>query len=158
MDVPRVVPDAGKIAGRAVEDDRPADEDESLDVVLDRAELVRHVDDRHAELRVQRGEKLGERLLGLGVDARRRLVEHEQRRLPGERLRDERPLLHAARQRPDRRVRDAREPDAIDRLGDEPTVVGPSRPTSRPDDSLPALTTSRTVAGASPPTCERWAR
>ena len=54
MDVRRVVPDAGEVVRRAVEDDRPPDEHEPLDEVLDRAELVRDVDDRDAELRVER--------------------------------------------------------------------------------------------------------
>src|SRR4029453_15858056 len=40
MDVPRVVPEAGQLVRRAVEDDRPAHEDEALDVVLDGSELV----------------------------------------------------------------------------------------------------------------------
>ena len=77
----RVVPDAGEVAGRAVEDDRPAHEDEALDEALDGAELVRDVQDRDAELRVQAIEEAGERLLRLGVDAGRRLVEHEERGL-----------------------------------------------------------------------------
>ena len=81
MDVGRVVPDAGEVPGRAVEDDAAADEHEPLDEALDRAELVRDVEDRDAELAMQAVEQGGERLLRLGVDARRRLVEDEQRRL-----------------------------------------------------------------------------
>src|SRR5215468_7793719 len=98
MDVSGVVPEPGKLVGRAVEDDRPTDEDEALDVVLDGSELVRHVDDRHSELAVQVGEETCDRLLGLRVNSGRRLVENEERRLRCERLRDERPLLHAARE------------------------------------------------------------
>ena len=45
---------------------------------LDRAELVRHVQDRHAELGVQLVEEHRERILRLDVDAGRRLVQHEQ--------------------------------------------------------------------------------
>ncbi len=57
------------------------------------------------------------------VDAGRRLVEDEQRRLARERLRDECSLLHSARERADRRVGDVLEADAADRLGDEPAIV-----------------------------------
>src|SRR5687768_7855215 len=50
MEVPRVVPHAGKVVRRAVEDDRAADEDDPLDVVLDGTELMRDVHDGHTEL------------------------------------------------------------------------------------------------------------
>src|SRR5688572_30906268 len=65
MDVRGVVPDAGKVPRPAVEDDRAADEHESLDVALDRAELVRDVEDRRSELSVQACEQRRERLLRL---------------------------------------------------------------------------------------------
>ena len=65
-------------------------------MVLHRAELVRDVHDRDAELAVERSEELCQRLLRLGVDAGCRLVENEERRLARERLRDERALLHSA--------------------------------------------------------------
>jgi hypothetical protein len=128
MDVRRVVPDTGQIVRRAVEDDRSPDEDEPLDVVLDRSELVRDVHDRHAELAVEPGEELGERLLRLGVDTGGRLVENEQGRLPGKRLGDECALLHPARQRAERSVCDCVQADAADRLVDEATIVGPQAP------------------------------
>ena len=70
-----------RAAGQAaVEDDPAADEDEALDEALDRAELVRDVEDRDGELTVEAGEQLRQGLLRLDVDARRRLVEDEQRR------------------------------------------------------------------------------
>ena len=47
------MPDAGQTLGRAVEDDAAADEDEPLDEALDRAELVRDVEDGDSELAVQ---------------------------------------------------------------------------------------------------------
>ena len=92
-------------------------------MVLDSAELVRDVHDRDSELSVERRQQLGERLLGLGVHARGRLVEHEQRRLAGQRLRDERALLHSAGERAQRRVGDGREVDSVDRLGDAHSVL-----------------------------------
>jgi hypothetical protein len=128
MDVRRVVPDAGKVVRRAVEDDRSPDEDEALDVMLDRSELVGDVHDRRSELTVEPGEELRERLLRLGVDAGRRLVEDEQGRLPGERLGDERALLHPARESAERGVRDGAQADAADRLVDEAAIVGPQAP------------------------------
>src|SRR5262249_20797200 len=119
MLVRRVVPDAGEIVRRAVEDDGAADEHESFDELLDRAELVRDVEDGDAELAVQLREQRGERVLGLGVDTRCRLVEHEQGRLGSERLRDEGPLLHASGERTQRRSRPFGETDPSDGAVDE---------------------------------------
>ena len=65
--------------------------------MLDRAELVRDVEDGDAELAVEAREQRGERLLGVGVDAGGRLVEDQQPRLGRDRLGDEGPLLLAAR-------------------------------------------------------------
>ena len=75
-------------------------------------------------------EEFGERLLRLGVHTCRRFVEHEQRRLSGQRLRDESPLLHSARERAHRHLRDGGQSDALDRLGDEPRIL----PARAPDD------------------------
>ena len=158
MDMARVVPDAGKVVGRAVEDDRAAHQHEALDVLLDRSELVRDVDDRHAQLAVEIGEELGERLLRLGVDAGRRLVEDQEGGLARERLRDEGSLLHPAGERANGHVRDRLEADAGDRIRDELAIVPAERADEPPDASRPADTTSRTVAGASPPASERCAR
>src|SRR4029078_11625526 len=107
MDVTGVVPDARQIVRRPVEHDRSPYEHEAFDMMLDRAELVRDVHDRHAELPMEVGQEFGERLLRLGVDTGRGLVEDQQRRLPGERLGDERALLHPAGQRPKRSLRDS---------------------------------------------------
>src|SRR5512132_2507397 len=83
MDVRGVVPDARQIGRRAVEDDRAANEQQALDVALNRPELVRDVDDRRAELLVQSREELRELLLRLHVDPGGRLVEDQQRRFGG---------------------------------------------------------------------------
>ena len=64
--------------------------------MLDRAELVRDVEDRHPELVAQPDEQSRDRLLGLDVDSRGRLVQRQQLRLAGERLGDERALLLTA--------------------------------------------------------------
>ena len=78
---------------------------EPLDDVLDRAELVRDVEDGDAELAVELARAARRALLGVGVDAGRGLVEDQQPRLGGERLGDEGALLLAARERRDRLVR-----------------------------------------------------
>ena len=126
--VGRVVPHAGEPARRPVVDDAAADEHDPVDDVLDGAELVGDVEDRDAEIRAQRLEQEAERLLRRGVDARRRLVEREQRGLGGERLGDQRPLLHPAGERPQRRIRPILEPDGLDRARDGIAVGAPQRP------------------------------
>src|SRR5690349_16469527 len=98
MDVRGVVPAVRQGARAAVEDDRPPDEDEPVDERLDGAELVRDQQDRHAEVAVQLAEEPRKRLLRVDVDARRRLVEHEQLRPRRQRLGHERALLLAARE------------------------------------------------------------
>ena len=117
MGVRRIVPLPRKIPGRAVEDDALPHEHEPLDEPLDRAELVRDVQDRHVELAVEALEQRRERLLRLGVDSGRRLVEHEQRRLGGERLGDERALLLAAGELRERPLGGRREADPVERVG-----------------------------------------
>src|SRR5439155_1387303 len=81
--------DVRPIEHRAVEDDSLTHQHQPADEVLDGAELVRDVEDRHAELAVQAIEQRRERLLRLDVDTRGRLVEHQEARLGRERLRDE---------------------------------------------------------------------
>ena len=95
--------------------------------MLDRPELVRDVEDRDAELGPELAEERGERLLRLDVDAGGRLVECEQRGLRGERARDERPLLHPARERSQRGVRALGEPDPPDRAADDDPILRPQR-------------------------------
>ena len=120
------MPQAGQLAGRAVEHDLRRDEDEALDDVLDRAELVRDVEDRDAEL--------GAELARAG----RRATPATRRRRPSSARR-----ARAATARPasafamnarccippesvaQRRVGAAREPDAVDRLGDALPVGAP---------------------------------
>ena len=90
-----VVPVGGELGRRAVEDDAAADENDALDEPFHRAELVRDVEDRDAESLVQPAEKRAESLLRVDVDTSRRLVEDEELRFAGERLRDEGALLLA---------------------------------------------------------------
>ena len=114
--------------------------------VLDRAELVRDEEDRHVpSSRVQLGEQRRERLLRVDVDAGGRLVEHEQVRLAGERLRDERALLLAAGEasraaRVERSPRPTRSIAVVDALRGRAARSGPSRPRRA---TRPAATTSR---------------
>src|SRR5881409_3388045 len=118
MRVRGVVPYPGQLRRWPVEDDALAHEDEALNEVLDSSELVRDVEDRDAELAVQAVEQCCERLLRLDVDARCRLVEHEQLRPGRECFRDERALLLASGEARERAVRELRQPDALDRLAD----------------------------------------
>src|SRR3990170_5064117 len=97
------MPAAGELTRRPVEDDAAADEQQPLHDVLDGSELVGDVEDGGAELAVQRRQESRERLLGVHVDARRRLVEDEERGLARERLRDEGALLLTARKARERR-------------------------------------------------------
>src|SRR5438034_10585901 len=105
MDVRRVVPDTWQVRRRPVVDDALAHEHDPLDEVLDRAELVRHVQDRYPELRPEALQQRGDRLLRLHVHPGGRLVEREQIRVACQRLRDERALLLAARERAQAPVR-----------------------------------------------------
>ena len=73
--------------------------------MLDRAELVGHVEDGHPQLAVQPGEECGEGVLCIGVDTGRRLVEDQQPWLGGDRLGYEGALLLAAGEGVDRLVR-----------------------------------------------------
>src|SRR5918994_4063347 len=130
MDMRGVVPAVGKRRGRAVEEDPAADEEQPLDVALDGSELVRDVDDGGAELGVELLQKGGERLLGVGVDARGRLVEDDQIGLRGERLRDVGALLLPAREPLDGLVHLVDEANSFDR-GGHGEVVSPSERTKR---------------------------
>ena len=72
----------------------------------------------------RRAEQVGERLLRLDVDPGRRLVEREQLRACDERLGDERALLLAAGEAPDRAPGKGREANPFDRLVDRFPVDG----------------------------------
>ena len=69
-------------------------------------------------------------------------------RLGRERLRDEGPLLLAARRAAQRPRRDVGEPDALERLVDGGTVLARRDARARRNGARPASTTSRTVTGA----------
>ena len=155
------MPALGEIGRAAVEDDPAADEQEPLDDVLDRAELVRDVrGSSRRSSRCSSGEQRGERLLGVHVDAGRRLVEDQEPRLGGERLGDEGTLLLAAGERRDRVARPA--PSSPTRSIAASTARAVARSSAARAGARrvtrPAETTSRTVAGASIPSCARWAR
>src|SRR5215218_10659674 len=75
MRVRRVVPPLREIDRCPVEHDRAPDDDQPLDVGLDRPELMGDVEDRHPQLTPEPVEQGGQDLLCLGVDAARRLVE-----------------------------------------------------------------------------------
>src|SRR2546423_7056853 len=144
MDMGGVVPGRGQGAGVAVEDDRSPDEDEPLDVALDRAELVGDEEDGRAELAVELVEQGGERLLRVDVDPGRRLVEDEQLGLSGECLGDQGALLLPSREGGDRASGESIEADPLDRGFDPGAVILPEsaddpdpRPAPRRDELSP---------------------
>ena len=128
MDVRRVVPEARKLAWRPVEHDPPADEDNAFHEALDGPELMRNVEDRHAEITVETVEQSCKCLLGLYVDPRRRLVQDEQLRLRCERLGDECALLLPAGETHEWPLGDAGESDARNRFVDELAVASRKTP------------------------------
>ena len=91
--------------------------------MLDGSELVRDVQDGHAELPVQPGEQGCEGLLRRDVDSGRGLVEDEQLRVAGERLGHERALLLASGEPGERPICDLGEPDSVDRLLDASSIL-----------------------------------
>ena len=110
----------------------PAHEQQPLGHVLDCAELVRDVEDRHAKLAVEPDEQGGQRLLRVCVDAGGRLVEDQEARLGRDRLGDEGALLLAAGQSGDRLVCLRGQADAADRRVDGAAIVGRQRPEQPP--------------------------
>src|SRR6266545_1454262 len=128
MDVRGVVPDTGKGRRWPVEDDRLADEQDTFDEVLHGAELVRDVEDGHAELLSELSQQRGDRLLRLHVDAGGRFVEGQQLRVAGERLRDECALLLSAGECREPAVGSRLQSDALDRLAHGRAVTGAERP------------------------------
>ena len=143
-----VVPAGRERVRVTVEGDAAADEHEPVDVCSTApksCEQKRIVTPRSLSSSL---EERGERLLGVDVDAGRRLVEDEQGR---DAPRGPWPETHAAAARP----RAGSGPSglvmrgrALDRLVDERAIATPEEP-SRP--TSPLSTTSRTVAGASMP-------
>ena len=100
--------------------------DDAVEVVGDRAELVRDEQHGGAVLAHEVHERVAEQPLRLRVDARDRLVEHEQLGLAGERLRDQHALLLPARQLDDRASRAGRRAPTDSRRG-RPRPVGRPR-------------------------------
>src|ERR671931_171965 len=140
MNLRGVVPHAGQGRRRPVEDDSLADEHQPFDDLLDRAELVRDVEDGDTELAVEVCEQLRERFLRLHVDTGGGFVQREQLRAGDDRLRDESTLLLAAGEPCQRPPRKRREPESGDPLVDRVPVVrvdpaeGMKRGATRSDD------------------------
>ena len=159
MDMGRVVPVGGSSrAGRRRRSPRRTSTSRSTKP-LDRAELVRDVEDRDAEGLGATPRAGAERFLGVDVYAGCRLVEDEEFRLAGERLRDEGALLLAAGEPLDRCGGVFLEPDAAIAASDDRLPVRPAERLSSPRRATrPAATTSFTLAGASIPSRARCAR
>ena len=152
MDVRGVVPDAGQLAWRAVEDDRRRGRARAArrSARPRRTRARRRGSSRRARW-CRRASSAASASCASTSTPGGRLVEDEQRRLGGERLGDERALLLAAGERRERRVctrrraRPARSPRrrARGRAARERAEQAAAR------RRRPAATTSRTVAGAS---------
>ena len=129
---------------------------DTVEVVGDRAELVRHEQHRRAVLGREVHERVAEQPLRLGVDAGDRLVEHEQLGIADERLGDEHALLLAAGELAHAPAPQVGERDRLRARG------RPRRGRAAPGQrhhprraSRPARTTSSTVAGRSGGRCGR---
>ena len=137
------------------------DVSDSLDEPLHGAELVRHVEDRHAERASEPFEQLRDRLLRLRVDTRRRLVEDEQLGLRRECLRNECPLLLTSGERAQTAVGEPPEPHPFDRLSDGVAILRRQRAEqSRPRSAAPSRGRSRRRprSALGPAGCGRAAR
>ena len=95
---PRLTPVSASVAGGPSNTTRRFSTIDAVEVVGDRAELVRDEQHAGAVLAQQVHERVAEQPLRLHVDAGDGLVEHEQLGLARQRLRDQHPLLLAARQ------------------------------------------------------------
>ena len=80
--------------------------------------VVRHVDERDADLLLHVDELDLHLLAQLGVERRQRLVEQQHRRMRDERAGDRDALLLAARELVRIALAEAREPHVLERLGD----------------------------------------
>jgi hypothetical protein len=127
MDMGRVVPVAREGRGWAVEHDASAHKHQPLHEPLDGAELVGHVENCGSELDVELFEQPGEGLLSLDVDAGGGLVQDEEVRLTGERLRDVGALALAARETVNRGLGPLEQANALDRSPNGRSVPRPER-------------------------------
>ena len=82
---------------------------------LDLGELVRRQQDRRPCV-LELEHEVAHVALAHGVEARRRLVEHEHLRRAEQRLRESEPLQHAARELREHRLLPAVEPHAVEQL------------------------------------------
>ena len=98
---------------------RPAavdDEEDPVDEVEDRVDVVGHEEDRPAGPPLPAADEPGDLLLVAEVEARQRLVAEEEPWVADERLGDAQTLLLSAREAADRRLGERRRLDALDRV------------------------------------------
>ena len=127
--------------------DPPVDADDPRQVGGDRVELVGGEHDRDP-VGVEVGEQVEDVVAGLEVDAARRLVEEQERRVGDQRAGQEDPLLLAAGQLADvaaGQAADAQPLEQADRRAGRSSAVAQAR--QRRSAQRPIRTTSRTVAG-----------
>ena len=106
-----------QLLGRALGDDVPVvDDPDPVGERVGLLEVLRREEDGHALVAGEPGDLGPERASALRVEARRRLVEEEDRRPVHEREREVEPALHAARVAADLAVGGEREPDPLEQL------------------------------------------
>ena len=113
---------------------RPAavdDEEDPVDEVEDRVDVVGHEEDRPAGPPLPAADEPGDLLLVADVEARQRLVAEKEARVADEGLGDAETLLLAARQAADGRLGECRRLDPLDRLRDR-ALDGRRRATDPP--------------------------
>jgi hypothetical protein len=119
-----------------VHDPAVAHHDRAVHERCHRAELVRH-QHHGGPAGHQRAQGPGEQLLVVQVDARRRLVEHEHLRLPGQRAGDQHPLLLPTGEGAAPVVRTFAEPDGVEGVADR-SAVGLVQRAEEPSSCQPA--------------------
>ena len=98
--------------------------DDGLQYGADPAGVVTDEYDRQAVLVIESCNQVGDRDLGVVINARGGLVKEHHIRLHRQSARDQHPLLLASRHRPKRALSEIGEPNLIEALGREPPVPG----------------------------------
>ena len=112
-----------QLRGRPVEQHAVLEDDDAVQVLGHRRELVRDEQDAGAVVGHQVGERIAELLLRARVDTRDRLVEHQQIRFAGEGSRDEHTLLLPTRQLVDRSLREVAQTHGVHRVADSGPIL-----------------------------------
>jgi len=122
---PEAHPGIGELGRSAVEEDPALEHDDAIEVAGHRAELVGDEQNRGTVLVDEVHERVAKEPLRLGVDTRDRLVEHEELRLAGEGLGDQRPLTLPPGELRELAMAVCAQCDRIERVVDRPAIGRP---------------------------------